>query len=329
MTNKLVYAGAFFLSLAISYFATPYVQRLAVEHNVIVQPGGRRVHDKPMPLWGGIAIFGSFALTCLLILFGLWLKHGTLGVALPLIGLLISGTIILVMGMIDDMKDLSAAIQTGTIVLAAFILMAFGARIHFLSNPFGHPKLIILHGALPWIVSLAWIFLVTKTFDFMDGLDGLAAGIGAIASGVLAMIAFFSGNAQVTLMSATLCGACIGFLRYNFNPAKIFMGTGGSQFIGFCLAAISIRGLFKIYAAMAIALPVLVLGVPILDGLFVVFKRILKGQPIHIADRSHLHHRLLARGLTHKQAVCVIYTISILLGVAAIYIFLRLFINAK
>jgi UDP-GlcNAc:undecaprenyl-phosphate GlcNAc-1-phosphate transferase len=173
---------------------------------------------------------------------------------------------------------------------------------------------------LSWIITLLWMFMVTKTIDFMDGLDGLAAGIGAIAAGVLGIMAYYSKQYHVALMAATLSGACAGFLRFNFNPAKIFMGTGGSQLIGFCLGAISVIGAFKVAAAMAIALPVLVLGVPIIDGLYVMFHRLYTRKPIHVADKSHLHHRLMARGLTHKQAVFVIYGICILLGATAIWL---------
>jgi len=206
------------------------------------------------------------------------------------------------------------------IILSPLLLMTFGVRIQFLTNPFGG-NMILLPPVISWILTLSWIFAVTKTIDFMDGLDGLAAGIGAIASGVLAIMAYYSNQPHVALMAAALCGACIGFLRFNFNPAKIFMGTGGSQFIGFALGAISVIGAFKVAAAMAIALPVLVFGVPIFDAAFVIIKRLSNGQPLYIADKSHLHHRLMQKGLSHKQAVYVIWGISILLGIAALAIF--------
>ena len=307
---------AFVLALAISYVATPWVRRLAIRLNVLVQPGGRRVHAGPMPLWGGIAIYGSFAITCLLA--AAFASKG-LNLGAPMVGILVSGAVILTVGMLDDMKELSAAVQIAAIIGAGLLLMTFGVKIEFLSNPFGGPQMVGLGGALSWLVTLVWVFSLTKMVDFMDG---LAAGIGAIAAGVIAIMGFYSAQPHVALPAATLSGACVGFLRFNFNPAKIFMGTGGSQFIGFTLAALSIIGLFKMAAAMAIALPILVLGVPIFDGVFVVVRRALGRRPIHAGDRTHLHHRLLERGLSHKQAVVVIYAICIILAGAAVVLWL-------
>lgn len=307
---------AFLLALAVSYIATPWVRRLALRLNILVHPGGRRVHTRPMPLWGGIAIYGAFALTCLLIS-KVADSHLTLDPAV--IGLLVSGALILTIGMLDDMKEMSAALQVIAIIGAALVLMTFGVRIKFLTNPFGSHETLQLVTGISWFLTLMWIFSLTKTVDFMDGLDGLAAGIGAIAAGILAIMAYYDqprhpDQARVALMGAALSGACIGFLRFNFNPAKIFMGTGGSQFVGFALAAISITGAFKAAAAIAITLPILVFGVPILDGAFVIMKRFLDRRPVHIADRTHLHHRLLDRGLTHKQVVLLIYFLCLALG---------------
>jgi len=310
---------AFVLALVISYVATPWVRRLAIRLNVLAHPGGRRVHTSPMPLWGGIAIYGAVTVTCLLA--AAFASKG-LNLGAPMVGILVSGAVILTVGMLDDMKELSAALQIAAIVGAGILLMTFGVKIEFLSNPFGGPQMVGLGGVLSWLVTLIWIFSLTKMVDFMDGLDGLAAGIGAIAAGVIAIMAYYLAQPHVTLPAAALSGACVGFLRFNFNPAKIFMGTGGSQFIGFTLAALSIIGLFKVAAAMAIALPILVFGVPIFDGVFVVVRRALNRRPIYAADRTHLHHRLLERGLSHKQAVIVIYAICIILAGAAVVLWL-------
>jgi UDP-GlcNAc:undecaprenyl-phosphate GlcNAc-1-phosphate transferase len=306
---------AFVIAVAIAYLVTPLIRMLAIKRKVMVRPGGRRVHTTLMPLWGGIAIYGAFAIASLL-----FFAFGNLSAQqhMTVAALLVSGAFVVIMGLLDDMKEFSAAIQAGTIIAAAVILGLFGVRIQFLSDPF-HPRhMIPLAKWLSWTLSIMWIFLVTKTIDFMDGLDGLAAGIGAIAAGVLGIMAHYSGQPHVALVAAALSGACVGFLRFNFNPAKIFMGTGGSQFIGFALAAISIIGAFKSAAAMAIALPVLVLGVPIFDGIFVILHRLLNGQPMHVADKTHLHHRLIARGFTHKQAVLFIYLISGFFGMCAL-----------
>ena len=304
---------AFLLALGISFLATPQVRKLAVRLNVMVQPGGRRVHTRPMPLWGGIAIFGAFAFTCLFIM-----KFGVdPALKAPILGVVVAGAIVLTVGLLDDMKEFSAAIQALLIVGAAIILMTFGVRIQFLSHPFKE-GMFALGGIISWLVTIIWVFAVTKTVDFMDGLDGLAAGIGAIAAGILAIMAVYSVQPHIALMAAALSGACVGFLRFNFNPAKIFMGTGGSQFIGFALAAISIVGAFKVYAAIAIALPILVFGVPIFDAIFVVIKRFMDRRPVHVADQSHLHHRLLKRGLSHKQVVLVIYFFCLVAGGTAL-----------
>lgn len=308
---------AFALSLLIAYLLTPWVRKSAIKLNIMVHPGGRRVHTRPMPLWGGIAIYAGFAVSALLLMHFTAQKPAC---NLPIIGVIVAGALLVTVGLVDDMKELSAKAQAGMIILSALLLMTFGVRIQFLTNPFGG-NMILLPPVISWILTLSWIFAVTKTIDFMDGLDGLAAGIGAIASGVLAIMAYYSNQPHVALMAAALCGACIGFLRFNFNPAKIFMGTGGSQFIGFALGAISVIGAFKVAAAMAIALPVLVFGVPIFDAAFVIIKRLSNGQPLYIADKSHLHHRLMQKGLSHKQAVYVIWGISILLGIAALAIF--------
>ena len=310
---------AFVLALGISYLATPQVRKLAVRLNVMVQPGGRRVHTRPMPLWGGIAIFGAFAFTSLVVM-----KLGVdPALKAPILGIVVAGALVLTVGLLDDMKEFSAAIQALLIVGAAIVLMTFGVRIQFLSNPF-NPSMLALGGILSWLITIVWVFAVTKAVDFMDGLDGLAAGIGAIAAGILAIMAYYSEKPQphVILMAAALSGACIGFLRFNFNPAKIFMGTGGSQFIGFALAAISIVGAFKVATALAIALPILVFGVPIFDAIFVVIKRFMDKRPVHVADQSHLHHRLLRRGLSHKQAVLVIYFFCIIAGGTALALLL-------
>lgn len=309
---------AFALALAVSYLATPLVRRLALRLNVLVQPGGRRVHSQPMPLWGGIAIFGAFAVAVLLIL---RLSPQYSGFKSQILGVLVASGVIVTVGLLDDMKEFSAAIQSLAIVFACIILLTFGVKIQFLSNPFTKSGMTFLPPVLSAIITLVWVFMVTKTVDFMDGLDGLAAGIGAISAGVLAIMAHYAVQPHVSLMSAALCGACIGFLRFNFNPAKIFMGTGGSQFIGFVLASIAIVGAFKVAAAMAIALPMLVFGVPIVDGIFVIFKRFLDRRPLHVADKSHLHHRLLEKGLSHKQVVIVIYIMSAIVGGAALALF--------
>lgn len=310
---------AFLLALALSFLLTPRVRNLATHLNVIAHPGGRRIHGRPVPLWGGLAIYAGFTIAVVLIskIGSRWVPD--LQLDTRMFGILVAGAIVATIGMIDDLKEMSAALQTGAILVAAVVLIGFGVRIEFVSNPFRDGMVWLSWVAGP--VTVFWIFGLTKTIDLMDGLDGLAAGIGAIAAGCLAFIAFLSAQPAVALMAAALSGACIGFLRFNFNPAKIFMGTTGSQFIGFTLAALSIIGAFKVAVAAAVALPILVFGVPIFDAIFVVWKRWRARRPLHRADHSHLHYRLMQRGFTHKQTVLLIYGICILLCAAASMVF--------
>lgn len=315
------YVLAFLLALGICLVVTPWVRRLAIQLDVMAQPGGRRIHGRPIPLWGGIAIYAAFCVSSLSIA---KLAGSGLNLTPAMVGVLVTGAVILTVGMLDDMVELPAAVQAAVIIGVGILLVAFGVRMQFISNPWAKGGIAGLGTVWSWILTVIWIFVLTKTVDFMDGLDGLAAGIGAIAAGMIGIMAYCLGQGGVALMGAALCGACVGFLRFNFNPAKIFMGTGGSQFIGFALAALSIIGLFKAAAAVAVVLSALVFGVPVGDAVFVVVRRVLRKQPVYEADRTHIHHRLLKRGLTHRQAVLVIYAICVIsAGAAVLLVLLR------
>lgn len=310
----LIISLTFIFALFLAWFITPIMRRIAIKNNILVNPGGRRIHTRPTPQWGGLAIYAGFAISS--IVFLLLTKNFSVSA----IGLIVSGAIIVTMGMLDDVHELSPIAQSIYIVIAAIVAISFGIRIQFLTNPFSEMKIVHLPIYISWPLTIIWIFGVTKPVDFMDGLDGLASGIGAIAASTLGIMAYYSGQHNVAIMAIALSGACIGFLRFNFNPAKIFMGTGGSQFIGFALAIISIIGAFKVAAAMAIVIPILVLGIPIFDGLFVMLRRLAKGQSISSADKSHIHHRLLKLGLSQKQAVLVIWALMAVLCAIAIFI---------
>lgn len=307
--------------MLIAWFITPIMRRIALKQNIMVHPGGRRVHTRPTPLWGGFAIYAGFAISSIIFLLLFLLQKGRLDISG--VGLIVSGAIIVTLGMLDDMREMSPKAQIAAIIVSAIVVVSFGVRIQFVTNPLGHPQMLHVPIILSWIITLLWIFGVTKTVDFMDGLDGLASGIGAIAAGALSIMTYYAGQHQVAFMAAALSGACIGFLRFNFNPAKIFMGTGGSQFIGFALAVISVIASFKMAAAMAIVLPILVLGIPIFDGFFVMIRRFINRKPISVADKTHLHHRLLKLGLSHKQTVYLIWTFMLLLCGIALFIRLR------
>jgi UDP-GlcNAc:undecaprenyl-phosphate/decaprenyl-phosphate GlcNAc-1-phosphate transferase len=236
-------------------------------------------------------------------------------------GVFLGGTLLSLVGAWDDLKDLSAGKQMLAQIVCALIVIPFGVRIEFLTDPF-HPGHMIYLGAWAYPVTLVWIVAVTNAINWIDGMDGLAAGVCAIAAMALALMAVQSSQPALALLAAALCGSLLGFLRYNFNPAKIFMG-GGALFVGFTLAAISAVGAFKVAATMAILVPILILGVPIFDTAFVIARRFMQGKPIYQADKSHLHHRLLARGFTQRQTVLILYMVSFSLSVLATFLYLK------
>lgn len=326
--------AAFLVALSVTWWITPWVLRLAVRYGAIAVPRDRDVHEKPTPRWGGIAIYCGVLAAVLLTVTVRHLRvaPGENGWTWSLVGVLLAGTFIALVGMLDDLRDLSAAWQALGILAAGAVLIAFGVRIEGITNPlvvqqsgeYNPARWIGLGPVASVVVTLFWVFLVTKTVDAIDGLDGLAAGVCAISSATLALMAASShqpGGPTMALLASAVAGSCIGFLRHNYRPARIFMSTVGAQFLGFMLAAISIMGTFKVAAAVSVLVPVLVLGVPIFDYAVVVMKRLASRAPLTVADRRHLHHRLLDRGLSHQQAVWVIYGCTIALCAAALILF--------
>ncbi len=324
---------AFAIAMLITWLLTPHVRNLALHWNVIAIPRDRDVHVKPIPRLGGIAIYlGVIIAAALTITYRHYVTHGLNGWSWRMGGVIIASTFIALVGMLDDVKDLKAQWQALGIVLGGIILISFGVKIDGFSNPFISHKpgvylpqdWIALSPPISIIVTLFWVFLVTKTVDAVDGLDGLAAGVCAISASTLAILAAISRQPEgptIALLAASLVGACLGFLKFNYNPAKIFMSTVGAQFLGFTLAAISIMGTFKWAAAITVAVPILVLGVPIFDYGIVLVQRMMCRAPLTMADRRHFHHRLLDRGLSQKQAVWVIYGCTAVLCIFALVLF--------
>jgi UDP-GlcNAc:undecaprenyl-phosphate GlcNAc-1-phosphate transferase len=271
----------FLLALATTYLLTPWVRRLAIRAGALDMPDARRVHTEPIPRWGGLAIYIGVAVGMLAGLARLYLLAPSdsvfLGRALQFLGLLLVGTGVLVVGMLDDRKQFSALIQMGALLLAGLVVQLFGVQIEGFAAPIGgkfsEARWIPL-GAWAIPITALWIFVVSKTMDTIDGLDGLAAGVSAIAAFALALMALQAAdlldqpypNWLIAITAAAIAGAAGGFLRYNFNPARIFMGTGGAQFLGFMLGGLSVIGAFKTATAFAIAIPVLVFGLPFLDA---------------------------------------------------------------
>jgi len=286
-----------------------------------------------MPRAGGVAIYIGF-MTAVLLTVSIrhFSKSGQHTWTPQIVGMLAATTFVAIVGIVDDFKDLAAKWQALALIAGALILVAFGIRIEGVSNPFGptgvHYDPHLNWNAFPFAVSIIgtvlWVFVVTKTIDAIDGVDGLAAGVCAISATALALMAVQLTKpefATLALISAALAGACLGFLRHNYHPAKIIMGTIGAWTLGMPLAAVSIMGAFKIAAAVSVLVPVLVLGVPIFDYVHVLTRRLMDRAPLTVADKRHLHHRLLDRGWNQKQVVWFIYGVAILFCVTALAVF--------
>lgn len=312
---KWQYIGAMLLALIISLIITPIVKQLAIRWGVMDKPDQRKVHQQLMPRMGGLAIFLSFALVVLI----------TQPLSKTIIGLLVGSAWIISVGIVDDFKGLSPKVKLMGQIIGALILIAFGLRVDFITNPFSEGMLILGKLAIP--ITVLWIIGVTNAVNLIDGLDGLAAGTSGIAALTMALVVLsqyilspelFVGSLMVIPLALILLGSLLGFLKYNFHPAQIFMGDSGSMFLGFTLAALAITGLAKGAAVISVFIPIVILGIPILDTFFAILRRYLNKQPIFQPDKHHLHHCLLEKGLSHKQTVLVIYGINLVLGASAV-----------
>ncbi|SDY63629.1 glycosyltransferase family 4 protein [Tindallia californiensis] len=302
---------ALMLSGAISYIATPIALKISHRIGAIDIPkDNRRMHKDPIPRLGGLAIYVGFVISSLLLL----------PFSSEQVALLTGATLMMALGMVDDSKTLSAKIKLSGQILAALIVMYGGVRIEFITNFLAPSKNIIALGWLSFPVTLFWIVGITNTVNLIDGLDGLAAGVSVIASLSLAAVAYLNGMPEVTVILLILAGASLGFLPHNSHPARIFMGDTGSLFIGFVLAVISVEGVLKSATTIAVAIPVMALGVPIVDTTCAIIRRFLNKRPIMEADKGHLHHRLLEQGYSHRQTVWILYGMSLFLGAGAVYI---------
>ena len=306
------YIWAFLIALFVALIATPAVIVLAAKTGAMDAPDARKVHKGPMPRIGGLAIYGGFMAAILAMLN---FAELTQEVANGVIGLLLGGTLIVIIGLIDDYKNLPAKVKLLGQILAACVVVYFDVRIDVITDPFGD-YLYLEYLAAP--ATVFWIVALTNTVTLIDGLDGLAAGVSTIASITIMLVALQEDVMIVALFTAALAGAALGFLRYNFNPAKIFMGDTGSMFLGFILAGISVIGAVKCTATIALIVPILALGLPIMDTTFAIIRRYRGGVPIFKPDKGHLHHRLLDLGFSQRQAVLLMYVISALLGLSAV-----------
>ena len=307
------YTLAFVLAAVTALLATPLVMMLASRTGALDMPDARKVHKKPIPRIGGIGIYAAFIISMVLVRMFAELTGELLwGVS----GLILSGTLIMLVGIIDDYKNLPAKLKLlGQIFAAAVLVLGFDVRIDFITDPFGD------YIYLEWFAvpaTIFWLVGLSNTINLIDGLDGLAAGVSMIAALTIMFVALEQNVLIIAVLTAALAGAAFGFLFFNFNPASIFMGDSGALFLGFMLAGISVIGAVKCAATIALVVPILALGLPILDTAFAIVRRYRGGVPIFRPDKGHLHHRLLGLGFTQRQAVLLMYVISALLGLSAV-----------
>ncbi|MBD2845855.1 undecaprenyl/decaprenyl-phosphate alpha-N-acetylglucosaminyl 1-phosphate transferase [Paenibacillus sp. IB182496] len=312
-----VYFAGFAVALILSLALTPLVRRLAFAIGAIDKPNHRKVHTRIMPRMGGLAIYVAFAAGLLLVL--PFAPEGLLNdYDMNLMrAMLVGGTLIVLIGALDDRFELSAKVKlAGQLVAAGIVVLGFGVRINLLNIPFGET----MQPIADWIsipLTIFWIVGVTNAINLIDGLDGLASGVSGIAIGTIAIMAALMGFEPIILMSVLLLGGILGFLVFNFHPAKIFMGDSGSLFLGFSLAMLSMLA-FKQVTIVSFITPLLIIGVPLSDTFFAIVRRMVNKKPIFAPDKGHLHHCLRELGFSHRKTVLIIYGIAGFFGACAI-----------
>lgn len=294
--------AAFFIALAITLAGLPWVRRAALALDVVDAPSQRKVHRTPMPLLGGVGIFAGAILAVLIIYRG--------EPEPTVIGVLLATTVVALTGLIDDYRPLPAWAKLAGQVLGVLILAAFGIRVR-----------LPLPEAVNYAITLLWVLGLTNAINFLDNMDGLSAGIAAVTTSFTLLLALSNGQFLVAALSAALLGACLGFLRYNFPPASIFMGDVGSQFLGFLLAVIGLQLRFPDNSNFVTwMVPVLLFGLPIFDMTLVVVSRLRRGLSPNTAGRDHTSHRLVRLGFSPREAVLILYLVSGILGMMALYV---------
>lgn len=292
----------------------PFAKKAAFLLNAMDKPSERKVHKEKMPRLGGIAISIGFYSAALIGILLAFLNHMKINYS-AIFGIILGSIFILVLGILDDIKNLSPFKKLIWQGIAASVPMFFGVQITFISNPFSG---ILLLGSFAIPLTLFWIVGITNALNFIDGLDGLASGISAIAAATLFIVALRIHQPGAAIIMIALAGASIGFLRYNFNPASIFLGDSGSLFLGYILASASVIGVLKSTMVLALLIPIFILAVPIFDAASVIVRRMQERSRIFYADRRHLHHRLLDLGLNQKQIVISIYFACILFSMGTL-----------
>ncbi len=318
-------AIAFLLAFITAFVITPYTIRLAKKVGAVDYPNDRRINKKPMPRLGGLAVIAGFMVSAIYLIITMSIEKkvnfAEEGLNRKLIGCLLGAIILGITCYIDDVKDLKPLVKLAGQVIAAIVVVSSGVLIDNFTIPFKENN-VMLNEVFSFVLTVGWIVGITNAINLIDGLDGLSSGITLISCISLLIIFALNESPLIAIILITaLAGAIVGFLPYNFNPAKTFIGDVGSNFMGFAIAVISILGVAKTYTAIVIIAPIIVLALPIFDTLWAIVRRIVKTKSIKgvfKADKGHLHHRLMAKGYTQKQAVLILYGITATLGMVAI-----------
>ena len=318
-------AIAFLLAFITAFVITPYTIRFAKKVGAVDYPNDRRINKKPMPRLGGLAVIAGFMVSAIYLIITMSIEKkvnfAEEGLNRKLIGCLLGAIILGITCYIDDVKDIKPLVKLAGQVIAAIVVVSSGVLIDNFTIPFKENS-VMLNEVFSFILTVGWIVGITNAINLIDGLDGLSSGITLISCISLLIIFALNESPLIAIILITaLAGAIVGFLPYNFNPAKTFIGDVGSNFMGFAIAVISILGVAKTYTAIVIIAPIIVLALPIFDTLWAIVRRIVKTKSIKgvfKADKGHLHHRLMAKGYTQKQAVLILYGITATLGMVAI-----------
>jgi UDP-GlcNAc:undecaprenyl-phosphate GlcNAc-1-phosphate transferase len=316
----ILYLGIFGLSLLLAFVLTRNVRNVAIAHGWVSNPSQERhLHRDPLPRLGGVAIFLAFGISLLIAWLVSWRypQVSIAGSSKAVWTLLPPACLVFLLGIYDDVRGAGPYLKFSVQALAGTMLFAGGLRILDLPVLFGTHD-------LPWWIGLPltilWVLAITNAFNLIDGLDGLAAGSALFSTMVVFVVALLSGSSLVALLTIALAGAILGFLRFNFNPATIFLGDGGSLFIGFMLSALALQGAQKAPTIIAVAIPIVSFGLPILETALSVARRFISGRPVFTADREHIHHKLLQMGLSHRQVVIVLYAVSALFALLSLFL---------
>jgi len=332
------------VACASSFTATPFAIWLSKRWGVLDYPDARKVHQTPIPRWGGVGIYLGILMGVLGVVIGFprfrqllayrypLYNHGemlsVITLEKQLAGILVGLTFVVILGMQDDRKGVAALPKLLTQIIASLVALNYGVQIMGLRLPFfNYTHFPIL---LSQIITVFWVIGFMNAINLADGLDGLAAGLAAIASATFLAVAIIQGDTDTPfiakqlklagVLSALLCGSCLGFLPYNFSPAKVFMGDGGALGIGFLLGAITVIGTLKTTAVLSVMIPVIVVALPVIDVSLAMVRRYRKGHKIMEPDKEHLHHRLMSRGWTGREVVLLVYVLTLILSVAAIFL---------